>query len=270
MNIIGEQIKHKTYGIGTVLKQDAFEAGEKPFEYPKAFMGFLIAVDEQVQSAILLEIAAERESKEAAEQAAQGWVQKENPQTAKEPPNQRLGHSRKALPRTSEILRIAGKRAIFYVFQGKTFDRESRGGYIWAPIYNASGSKCHHWERLLDVQKGDIIFHGCDGRIMAISIAKSACYNSVRPKELEEWDKEGRRVDCEYIILKNPIETAVFRSEIIELSTVKYSPFDRDGNGNMGYLYNLNPELAKVFIKGLLVRNPYLHGVDFVVELLGD
>ena len=35
--------------------------------------------------------------------------------------------------------RISGKRMIFFVFQGNIFEREFKGGYIWAPISNKSG-----------------------------------------------------------------------------------------------------------------------------------
>ncbi len=35
--------------------------------------------------------------------------------------------------------RISGKRMIFFVFQGNTFDKEFNGGYIWAPISNKAG-----------------------------------------------------------------------------------------------------------------------------------
>lgn len=94
---------------------------------------------------------------------------------------------------------------IFFVFQGNTFDKEFNGGYIWAPISNKAGNKFHHWEKLLDVRAGDIILHGCDGYIKAISIAKTSCFDCVQPEELvveDLWDREGRKVECDYVKLK--------------------------------------------------------------------
>ena len=89
---------------------------------------------------------------------------------------------------------------VFFVFQGNTFDKECKGGYIWAPVSDRAGNKPHHWERLLDVRQGDIILHGCDGYIKAVSVAKTACYDCNQPAELaveELWDREGRKVDCD-------------------------------------------------------------------------
>ena len=56
----------------------------------------------------------------------------------------------------------------FFVFQGNMYEEECRGGYIWAPIANKDGLSFHHWDRLMDIRQGDIIFHGCDGFVQAI------------------------------------------------------------------------------------------------------
>ena len=110
-------------------------------------------------------------------------------------------------------------------------------------------SSFHHWDRLLDVREGDIIFHGCDACVQAISTARGECYECHQPEELRSedlWEPDGRRVDCDYILIDNPIKTALVRDDILRLCNVKYAPFDRDGNGNMGYLYELPRELAKL------------------------
>ena len=72
-------------------------------------------------------------------------------------------HSAVSYTHLARPKRISGKRMIFFVFQGNTFDKEFNGGYIWAPISNKAGNKFHHWKKLLDVRAGDIILHGCDG-----------------------------------------------------------------------------------------------------------
>lgn len=83
---------------------------------------------------------------------------------------------------------------IYFVFQGNTFEEESRGGYIWAPIFDSAKRKPHHWERLCDVKEGDIIFHGCGGYIKAVSVAKGRCFDCIQPLEIadrELWDNHG-------------------------------------------------------------------------------
>ena len=165
------------------------------------------------------------------------------------------------------------KRTIFFVFQGKTYEAERWGGYIWAPRSNISGRMIHHWKRLLDVRKGDIILHCSQGYIRAISTAKGSCYNCDQPKELASerlWLDEGRKVDCDYIEFKHPIKTASFTVDIIKLSKDSYSPFNWKGGGNMGYLYYINRDLAKIFIKAAVQQNRYLANVNYITELLSE
>ena len=86
------------------------------------------------------------------------------------------------------IERVEGQHLTFLVFQGSTFAKEYKGGYIWAPKYTQAGGTCHHWDRLLDVREGDIILHCADGHIEAISVAKGPCFDAESPDELEDVD----------------------------------------------------------------------------------
>lgn len=161
----------------------------------------------------------------------------------------------------------------FLVFQGSTFERECHGGYLWAPITNKDGNAFHHWDRLLDVRSGDIVLHGCNGHIRAVSIAEAACYDCIQPKELQTeaaWDLEGRKLDCNYIMLDCPIKTADFVSDIVRLCNTMYSPFNKNGTGNMGYLYELNRELAKIFLNAAVIANPYLKSNHVIIDLLNE
>ena len=60
------------------------------------------------------------------------------------------------------------------------------------------------------------------------------------------------------------------REDILRLCNVKYAPFDEDGNGNMGYLHELNCELAQIFIGTIVKANKDLADVDYVTELLRE
>jgi hypothetical protein len=51
---------------------------------------------------------------------------------------------------------------------------------------------------------------------------------------------------------------------------VKYAPFDKNGNGNMGYLFEINRDLAKLFVKESVKANKGLHSISFIEELLGE
>lgn len=280
MDLIGSKVKHITLGSGIVTAQDdrfisvAFDARISKFAYPvsEIFAKVLQAEDPDIQTAVLQEIADSKAIQEAQKRDA------DKARTSAEELCSSMTAMKKSLEPSKGMTavrrgRIPGQRMTFFVFQGNTYTRESKGGYIWAPIFNKSGNTCHHWDRLLDIRQKDVIFHGFDGYVHAISTATSECFECKQPDELRAenlWDQEGRRVDCDYLVLKSPIKTSAFRDDIRRLSNAKYSPFDKDGNGNMGYLYELNRELARIFLEASVKNNPYLGKVDFIRDLLPE
>ena len=281
MTLTGKRVKHKMLGVGVVSDQERdiltidFPNKSSKFQYNEmTFTKFLTAEDPEVQAAILkkFEEAKEAEKQKALEAALAKQKEEEAKREALLAKHASYG---KVVVKKTAVRqeRMHGKRMTFYVFQGSTFDRESRGGYIWAPISSKDGGMPHHWTRLLDVRPGDIIFHGYNAHVQAISVARGECYECAQPAELRTedlWEQAGRRVDCEYIVLEQPIKTADYRDDILRLCNVKYAPFDKDGNGNMGYLYELNRELAQIFLRGVVKANPSLAAVDYIADLLGE
>ncbi len=282
MDLLNIKVKHTVLGVGTVTEFNGkyitvqFADKSSKFVYPDAFEKFIKAEDSAVQEAILNYITTaklvedERRQADHAEHIAEEARQADAEAAKRATVLQRKIYTPKSVARSQ---RIEGKRMTFFVFQGNTFDKEFRGGYIWAPISNKAGTMPHHWTRLLDVRKDDIILHGCNGYVQAISVARDACYDCPQPVELtveDLWDTDGRRVDCDYTQISNPIKTSDFTEDIIRLCQAKYSPFDKNGNGNMGYLFEINRELAKIFIKESVKQNPYLTSIDYISGLLKE
>ena len=280
MNIEGLAVTHKTLGTGVVTKFDgtfltvAFESKTSIFQYPSAFTSFIQAADSAKQSAILQAIedakAAEIAKQKEIEDAKRAELEKAAAEAAAKKATSKTNSAPKAV---STQVRIAGKPMTFYVFQGSTFAQEYQGGYLWAPVTNKAGDTFHHWDRLLDVRPGDIILHGYNGNVQAVSIARATCYDCVQPKELQTedaWDLEGRKLDCEYIMLNNPIKTANYIPDIIRLCNTKYSPFNKYGTGNMGYLYEIHREMAKIFLNAAVSANPYLKANLTIMGLLSE
>ena len=282
MNLVGIKVKHKAFGAGTVTELDAqyvtiaFEAKTTKFLFPDCFENFVKAEDASVQTVIdkmIADAKAAAEQKKQEEEAARKAAE-EKRKTEEALKREAIARKTSYKPKEAvRTIRVEEKNMVFFVFQGNTFEREYAGGYIWAPVYDKSGSQPHHWARLEDVRKGDIILHGCDAHVKAISVVKDACYNAAQPEELRSedlWEQNGRRVDCEYILIKNPIKTSQFKEDIVRLCQAKYSPFDKDGNGNMGYLYEINRELAKIFIKASIEKNPYLEAEEFITDIMNE
>ena len=281
MKMEGLLVKHKTLGIGTVTKFDgklltvSFVNKVSTFQYPAAFTSFIQATDPTEQASILQEIADAKAAAIAEQQAIadakRAEAEKRTAETAtKKSPVKTTYTHKKEVPKQE---RISGKPMTFYVFQNSTFDREYQGGYLWAPVTNKSGDTFHHWDRLLDVRTGDVIFHGYNGHIHAVSIARTACYDCVQPKELQtedSWDLEGRRIDSVYIMLQHPIKTSDHIDDIIRLCNTKYSPFNKYGTGNQGYLFEINREMAKIFLEASATANPYLKGNKTISDLLAE
>ena len=281
MDLIDCRVKHTILGNGTVTAQEAaqvtvsFATKTSRFVYPNAFASFLICEDPTIQDAILTEIAEANAAAEVQKHAEEEARQKAEEQRAAEAAEKRAAVISTTTKKkvTSTYKRIPGKRMTFFVFQGTTYDRESRGGYIWAPITSKDGKRVFHWDSLLDVRSGDIFLHGVDGYVQAVSTARGECYDCIQPTELsseELWDREGRRVDCDYIMIRNAIKTSDFVDDIVRLCNVKYAPFDRNGSGNMGYLFEINRDLARIFLRASADFNPSLKEVDYIKELLAE
>ena len=278
--MIGKKVKHTMWGTGIITAYDGayitveFATKTTKFQFPDAFEKFIKAEDPGVQESIIKSI---QEAKHAAEQkrlAEEATRKEAEERRAAEEASRRtaIGNRPARAPQpVARAQRLPGRQMVFFVFQGDTFEKEYRGGYIWAPLATKAGTTPHHWTRLLDVREGDIILHGCNGYVKAISVARGSCYDCQQPAELaveELWERDGRRIDCNYVPVANPIKTSDFIPDILRHRNAKYSPFDRDGRGNMGYLCEINKELARTFIKATAARNPHIMAADFIDEFL--
>lgn len=164
-------------------------------------------------------------------------------------------------------------RRIFFVFQGKQFEFEYFGEYIFARLEPIS-----HWKRLRELKKGDIIIHGQGQFIRAISEVQSSCKVMPIPEyhhdaAAENYGADGLMVPTKYILLKYPLNLAFCREEIKKLqgnTEGKGYPFDKNGKGNQGYLFNLKRELAEFFISKMFKLNVFLKDVNYIQEFIGN
>lgn len=135
----------------------------------------------------------------------------------------------------------------YIVFQGRGhYEEEYACGFICAPYYDDGDREPHFWKRLTEPRPGDRLFHYSKGYIMAISTVTTS-WRDFTIGEGEEWSRDGRRVDCNPVVLDEPIKLSDFKEDIIKYKKEKYSAFNKHGNVNQGYLYELEPELAEIF-----------------------
>lgn len=271
VSLINKRIKHTgALGVGTVTEQDdryitvEFASKTCKFAYPTAFEKFLVALD----PADAEEIKKELEEAKAAVEAAKRAVEEQAKLKSLRAQAAAFGKKASIAKVHVPVKRVAGQAMTYLVFQGDTYNEERTGQFIWAPKFTKDGRTMHHWERLLNVREGDVIFHCSNGYIQAISHVKATCEDSARPDhttgDWTNWEKDGRRVDCDYHVLKYPLKHGAHKEKILEYCNVKYSPFDKDGNGNMGYLYELNRSLAAYFIQEIAKKNPEVIDLDYI------
>ena len=134
--------------------------------------------------------------------------------------------------------------AVFYVFQGETYNLEKNGQYVWSPQKNKRGYNNIGYTTMTHVHQGDFILHNENGYIMAISIAKSDCFTANQPDELAdahttvEWGLEGYRINCQYFPFDNPVPTAPMQQWFSE-NYDKGSAFAKNGRGKQQYMCHL-------------------------------
>lgn len=75
-------------------------------------------------------------------------------------------------------------------------------------------------------------------------------------------------MDCDYHVLKAPLKHGAYKEKILEYCNVKYAPFDKEGNGNMGYLFELNSNLAAFFIREIAKKNPEVIDLNYLKFIL--
>lgn len=161
------------------------------------------------------------------------------------------------------VSRAAGVTSAFVAFQGPSHAAQVTGGYLWAPLETADGNKVRSWDRLAELRPGDIVL-ACDeeslravGRVMALW-SKTSDLDGAR--RYGRPGCMGRRVDCTYVALENPVPMDGFRGEVVGDEEADPS----DG----GFLFEPSPELAHLMLEEAAELNPAVARSAFVRRYL--
>lgn len=146
----------------------------------------------------------------------------------------------------------------YIVFQNKTYFEEKSGGYLWAPQRTKSGREIFHWSNMTKIRKDDIIFSIYQRNIISANIALDRSFVSKRPRTLDKldlWEEEGWMAKVEYNVLESPISIDDNIEEILKLCPEKYSPFNKKGGGNQGYLFEIGKDLGNYLMDLIKEKN---------------
>jgi len=137
---------------------------------------------------------------------------------------------------------------------------EIEGGYIWSPKTSKGGIKNQSYINLTDAQVNDLVFSYADGEIKAVGIVAHNYVESPKPPEFGEtgkqWANEGWLVKINWQPLEYPLRPKKYLDQIAPLLPNKYSPIQKNGNGNMGcYLANISEELGGLLLNSIEGKN---------------
>ncbi|MDZ7854199.1 MAG: AAA family ATPase [Halomonas sp.] len=144
---------------------------------------------------------------------------------------------------------------VWYVMQGKTFTPEQGLAYLWAPLEGKGGRSFNHWKAVGDVKPGDIIVHHAAGGVQALSRASSMPFVAQQSDDVDnEWRGDGYRVELEVLVhLNEPVSLDVIRQKKLQLQKALAGvrgPYNRDGTGNQGYLFEFTWEALAILLNG--------------------
>ena len=169
--------------------------------------------------------------------------------------------------------------AVYYVFQGETYNEERTGGYVWSPQLNKNGGKNAGYTMMTNIRKGDFILHNSNGKIMSISVTKDDYYEANQPRELlvadtsVKWDDEGYRVDTEYFDFDVPV-LATNHKQWLADHYIEGSAFTRTGTGKQQYMCHLADEHAIFLLETAITlqkdKDVLAHLKDALAEIVGD
>src|SRR5947208_1640051 len=136
----------------------------------------------------------------------------------------------------------------WWVNQNQTYRQERDGGYMWSPKQSANGARNHHYDNMLRVAPGDLVFSFRNRAIPTIGLVRSFAYSASKPEEFgaagRNWDQDGWRVDLEYHDLASPIRPVDHMERIRPTLPRERAPLYENGDGKQAYLFHVPDEMA--------------------------
>lgn len=166
--------------------------------------------------------------------------------------------------------------AFWWVNHKQTRDHEVRGGYLWSPMRNADGRFNQTYQNMTLVRPGDTVFSYANGRIGAIGTVTEAASASPKPTEFGKvgvyWADEGWLVGVYFAPAPKPLRPKAHIEAIGSMLPAKYSPIQRNGDGNQGcYLAGISDALGHLLLALLEVEaSPAFTHPSFVRDAEND
>jgi len=151
----------------------------------------------------------------------------------------------------------------WWVNHKQTHNYEINGGFIWSPKTEKNGSFSQFYTNLTLTLPGDLVFSFAYGEVKAIGVVTGKYSEQPKPFSYkstgEHWDPFGWLVPVEWVLLENTYSPKAHLGEISHLLPDKYSPINKQGNGNQKcYLAKISTELTDLILSKLNLLNDFL------------
>jgi predicted Mrr-cat superfamily restriction endonuclease len=136
---------------------------------------------------------------------------------------------------------IRRSRTVWWVNQGRSYDQEENGWYLWARSKTSDGRTLDHHENVSRARPGDAVLHYVDGVIQAVGLVTGHPDNRPCPdaESHEAAGEDGYYLPVQYFELEKPIalEELPDRDE-------EAGPFASDGRVRQGNLFEVDADYA--------------------------
>lgn len=148
----------------------------------------------------------------------------------------------------------------WWVNHKKTYQDEHAGSYIWSPKTKRGNIFNQAYLNLTLVKVGDLVVSFAFGQVKALGIVSGAHREQSIPNThanaSEYWQEIGWMVPVEWVVLKSPITPKSHIQDLVGLLPDKYSPLQKNGNGNQScYLASVSPSLGEKILSLLSVTD---------------
>ncbi|MBR2178792.1 MAG: hypothetical protein IJ862_00135 [Selenomonadaceae bacterium] len=160
----------------------------------------------------------------------------------------------------------------WFVSQGKSYEAECKGGFLVAPRCRQDGAERSYWTNITRVNKGDLIIHYAAG-LRAVGQVSEKCHEISIPEDTaqqNDWSNQGWQLKCDYTELKRVLKLSQFKDDILKYGREELSAFNINGNVKQGYLFELNPTLANIFLQKMLSQSPELAELQYLKDFLAQ
>lgn len=137
----------------------------------------------------------------------------------------------------------------YVVNQGRTFQDEFEGGFLWAPVTNKAGSKQEFYTNVTRMKRGKKVYSNVGGKIVAVGVVTQEAVDCKNPlnNHKEEWIQDGWKVGVQYAELDTPVDLKAHIDRIVPLLPEKHRfiwPTGRLPQG--GYAFAISDEMAQL------------------------